>query len=48
MYWVFITNAFLTPILTMIDPGYFVKLFSQHLATKKGDKLKITQKDAHT
>jgi len=48
MYWVFITNAFLSPILALIDPMYFLQLYQQYRAKKNPDSLKITQKDAHT
>jgi len=50
MYWVFITNAFLTPILAIFDPVYYMKLGFQWLAErkeKKGQKNTMTQKQAH-
>jgi len=50
MYWVFITNAFLTPVLAIFDPIYIMKRGFQWLAErkeKKGEKSTMNQKAAH-
>lgn len=47
MFFVFISNAFLTPIMNLFDPGYFFKLYKRKKALKQGDKSVMTQKEAH-
>jgi len=47
MYWVFITNALLFPLLTFFDPFYIWKVFWQRRAEKQGDKNKLTQMEAN-
>jgi len=47
MYYIFITNAFLPPILTILDPSYFLKLFQRRRLEKKGSHNKLTQMKAN-
>lgn len=47
MYWVFITNAFLSPILTVFDPSYLWKNVQRKLAERKGNKNQLTQMEAN-
>jgi len=50
MYWVFITNAFLTPALAIFDPMYILKRVQQFFVERKetkGGQNKMTQRDAH-
>lgn len=45
MFWVFITNAFMTPALTIFDPMYIMKRAMQYLKEKKNWFPKMTQQD---
>ena len=50
IYWVFITNAFLTPALAIFDPMYILKRVQQFFVERKeakGGQNKMTQRDAH-
>lgn len=48
MFFVFISNAYLTPLLNLFDFGYFIKLYKRKKALKLGEKSTMTQKEAHT
>lgn len=48
IFWVFITQAITGPALTIIDFGYFAKLFKRKQVLKQGEKNTLIQKDAHT
>lgn len=47
MYYVFITNAFLGPILNFFNPNYLVKRLKQNKAIKNGDNNTMTQAEAN-
>jgi len=47
MFYVFITNAFLTPALSYFDPMYFWKVHQRRKAIKLGENTKMTQKQAN-
>jgi hypothetical protein len=47
MFYVFITNAFLTPILSYFDPLYLYKLYERRKAVNKGENTPMTQREAH-
>jgi len=47
MYWVFITNAFLSPILTVLDPTYLWKNVQRYWTERKGDQNSLTQMEAN-
>jgi len=48
MFYVFISNAFLTPILALLDPMYFLKLYQRKKVLKTDEEtLKMTQLQAH-
>lgn len=47
MFFVFISNAFLTPILNLFDPTYLLKLYKRKKAIKLGEQSTMTQKEAH-
>jgi hypothetical protein len=49
IYWIFITSAFLPPVMSLIDPGFQFKRVRQYLATRTGGKeLRMSQEDANT
>jgi len=48
MYYVFITNAFLPPLLNIFDSGYFFKLFKRYFLEKKGSSNKMNQMKANS
>ena len=48
MFYVFITNGFLSPILTYFDFAWYKKLFDQWRQAKKGEKSKMTQAQANS
>jgi hypothetical protein len=45
---IFWSNAFVSPILNIIDPIYLWKLFKQKSMKEDGENCKLTQLDAHT
>ncbi len=47
MFFVFITNAFSTPIMNIFDPFYYLKRFNQWKALKNPESQIINQKQAH-
>jgi len=47
MFYIFISNAFLTPLLTYFDPLYLLKLYQRKQVLKKGGTNMITQQEAH-
>ena len=48
MLFVFITNGFLSPILTYFDFAWYKKLFDRWRQAKKGDNSKLTQAQANS
>lgn len=48
IYWVFITNAFLVPFLTILDLGYQFRRFKRFLHRGKTEAPNLMQKDAQT
>ena len=48
MFYVFITNAVLTPVFDFFDVFYIVKLCKRFFAERKGGRAKLTQQEAHT
>jgi len=48
MFYVFITNTFVTPIFNLLDPEYFYKLFVRRKFLNLGDNAVTTQKEANT
>ena len=47
MFSVFIVNAIYTPIYSLLDPFYFIGLFKQKLALRKGEDAIMTQEEAN-
>lgn len=47
MFMVFITNAFLSPVLTFFDTAWFLKLYSRYSQKKLKEKSKLTQAEAN-
>lgn len=44
MYYVFLSNSFLQPILTVFNPGFYMKVAEQKYVEKQKKYLKMTQK----
>lgn len=47
MFYVFITNAILTPFLDFFDINYMIRLYKRYKAKKKGGRSKLTQQEAN-
>lgn len=47
MYYVFITNAILGPVLTILNPGNLMKKMKQKKILKQGKENALTQEQAH-
>jgi hypothetical protein len=48
MYYVFITNGLITPILNVINPGNLKKKMKQKKVLKQGKNNTLTQEQAHS
>jgi len=48
MFYVFISNAYCTPILNIFDPFYYMKLWSRRTAIRDSNDTSLNQKSAHT
>lgn len=48
IFLVFLSNAFITPIRTIIDIRWFQKLCKRRSELKQGIKSQLTQKEANT
>jgi len=46
MFFVFITNAFSTPLMNFFDPFYYLKLFQRWRALRNQENSRMTQKEA--
>jgi hypothetical protein len=47
IHYIFISNAIVMALNTIIDLGYFIKLFARRRALKQGVNCKLTQKQAN-
>jgi len=47
MFFVFITNAFSTPLMNLFDPWYYWRLFGRRRALKNTEDTRMNQREAH-